>query len=51
VGPRAGIDAVAKRKKSLSLARIKPRSSHPYPSQYTDLGTPTSVSLPDVTKF
>jgi len=41
-GPRAGLDAVAKRKlASLPLPGTEPRSSNPQPSLYIDWATPT----------
>jgi len=35
LGPTAGLDAVAKRKKSLPFLEIEPRSSSPKPSRCT----------------
>jgi hypothetical protein len=45
VGPRNGLDTVAKRKLTLSLPGIEPRSSSPDPGRCTDRDAPAPISL------
>jgi hypothetical protein len=45
VDPRAGLDAVTKTEKYLTLPGIEPRSSSPWPSHYTDWAIPAPMDL------